>query len=79
VRAEAQSFTASPRAVYVAASRDPAAILLAVSADAGLQAGTVLKQALADAGGRGGGSPAWHRAACRARKRSMRRWPPSVV
>lgn len=56
VRAEAQSFTASPRAVYVAASRDPAAILLAVSADAALQAGTVLKQALADAGGRGGGS-----------------------
>jgi len=56
VRAEAQSFTASPRAVYVAASRDPAAILLAVSADAGLQAGAVLKQALADAGGRGGGS-----------------------
>ncbi|MCE5310898.1 MAG: DHHA1 domain-containing protein [Acidobacteriales bacterium] len=56
VRAEAQSFTASPRAVYLAASRDPAAILLAVSADAGLQAGAVLKQALAAAGGRGGGS-----------------------
>ncbi len=56
VRAEAQSFTASPRAVYLAASRDPAAILLAVSSDAGLQAGAVLKRALAAAGGRGGGS-----------------------
>jgi len=55
-RTEAQSFTAMPRAVYLAVSRDPAAILLAASPDAGIDAGAVLKLALAAAGGRGGGN-----------------------
>ncbi len=56
VRTEAQSFTAAPRAVYLAVSRDPAAILLAASPDAALDAGAVLKQAVTAAGGRGGGN-----------------------
>jgi alanyl-tRNA synthetase len=36
---------------------DPPSVLLAVSADAGIDAGKALKAALAEAGGRGGGSP----------------------
>jgi alanyl-tRNA synthetase len=55
-RTEAQSFTAMPRAVYLAVSRDPAAILLAASPDAALDAGAVLKQAVIATGGRGGGN-----------------------
>jgi alanyl-tRNA synthetase len=55
-RTEAQSFTATPRAVYLAVSRDPAAILLAASPDAALDAGAVLKKAVTAAGGRGGGN-----------------------
>ncbi|WP_321473169.1 alanine--tRNA ligase-related protein [uncultured Paludibaculum sp.] len=56
VRAVAQNFCAQPRALYVAASAQPAAILVVVSADAGLHAGNLLKQALAQVGGRGGGN-----------------------
>jgi alanyl-tRNA synthetase len=57
LRGIAQSFTASPRAVFVGVIEDPPSVLLAVSADADIDAGKVLKTALADAGGRGGGSP----------------------
>ena len=57
LRALAQSFTAQPAAVFVAALDDPPAVLLAVSADSGLDAGKLLKTALTEAGGRGGGSP----------------------
>lgn len=56
-RALAQSFTAQAKAVFVAALDEPAAVLLAVSADSGLDAGKLLKNALAQAGGRGGGNP----------------------
>jgi len=56
LRALAQGFTAQPKAVYVAAIEDPPALLLAVSADAGIHAGELLKAALARCGGRGGGS-----------------------
>ena len=56
LRALAQSFTAQPRAVFVAAIADPASVLVAVSADAGIDAGKVLKSALSEAGGRGGGT-----------------------
>jgi len=45
-----------PRAVFVGAVESPAALLVAASDDAGLDAGRALKAALADAGGRGGGS-----------------------
>jgi alanyl-tRNA synthetase len=58
VRGLAQGFTAQPKAVFVAAIDDPPAVLLAVSADAGLHAGELLKTALAGFGGRGGGNAA---------------------
>ena len=56
LRALAQSFTAEPKAVFVAILDKPPSILYAVSADAGIDAGASLKAALASAGGRGGGT-----------------------
>jgi len=56
LRAEAQSFTAGAKAAMLAFAENPAAVLLAVSADSGIHAGTLLKEALATVGGRGGGS-----------------------
>ena len=56
LRALAQSFTGLPKSVFVAALNDPPSVLLAASADSGIDAGKVLKAALAGAGGRGGGS-----------------------
>jgi alanyl-tRNA synthetase len=56
-RAIAQSFTAQPKSVYIAALDQPPAVLLAVSADSGTDAGNLLKAALSEAGGRGGGNP----------------------
>jgi len=56
LRAIAQSFTAQPKAVFLAALNDPHSVLLAASEDAGVDCGKVLKAALAEAGGRGGGS-----------------------
>jgi alanyl-tRNA synthetase len=56
VRALAQSFVAQPKAVFVAALAEPPSVLLAVSGDAGIDAGKTLKAALAEAGGRGGGT-----------------------
>ncbi|MGH7519234.1 MAG: alanyl-tRNA editing protein [Gemmatimonadales bacterium] len=57
MRALAQAFTALPRAVLVAVVPAPPAVLMAASADAGVDAAATLKAALAPAGGRGGGSP----------------------
>lgn len=56
LRAEAQSFTAGEKSVFLAMGENPPAILLAASRDSGLNAGEFLKTALAKAGGRGGGS-----------------------
>jgi alanyl-tRNA synthetase len=56
LRAIAQNFTAQPKAVFIATLADPPSVLLAASADAGIDAGKALKAALAEAGGRGGGS-----------------------
>jgi alanyl-tRNA synthetase len=56
LRALAQSFTAQPKAVFIGATEQPAAVLFAVSADAGLDAGKTLQPIIAQAGGRGGGS-----------------------
>ncbi|HLK65241.1 MAG TPA: alanyl-tRNA editing protein [Bryobacteraceae bacterium] len=56
LRSLAQSFTSQPKAVFVAALTDPPSVLVAVSADAGIDAGKVLKAALTEAGGRGGGT-----------------------
>lgn len=58
LRIEAQSFTAGPRAVMLLLANDPPSILLAASKDSGWNAGAWLKNELARAGGRGGGSPA---------------------
>jgi alanyl-tRNA synthetase len=56
LRALAQSFTAQPQAIFAAALETPPSLFLAVSADAGVDAGQVLKALLADAKGRGGGT-----------------------
>jgi alanyl-tRNA synthetase len=56
LRALAQSFTADTKAVFIAALSDPPSVLLAASADAGIDAGKLLKAALTEAGGRGGGA-----------------------
>lgn len=53
IRTQAQAFTAQPRAVFLALAQDPPSLLLAASKDAGLNAGTLVKQSVA----RGGGSP----------------------
>jgi alanyl-tRNA synthetase len=57
VRPLALAYAALPRAVLVAAVTAPPTVLVAASEDAGVDAGAVLKSALAAAGGRGGGSP----------------------
>jgi alanyl-tRNA synthetase len=56
IRGKAQAFVAQGRAIVVALGTQPAGVLVACSADAGVNAGAVLKQVLAEAGGRGGGS-----------------------
>jgi alanyl-tRNA synthetase len=56
LRAVAQNFTAQPMAVFLATLQDPPSVLLAASADSGVDAGKVLKAALTAAGGRGGGN-----------------------
>lgn len=56
MRARAQAFVAGERAAFLAVSKEPYAVLLAVSADSGVHAGERLKSALASAGGRGGGN-----------------------
>ena len=56
LRAVAQNFTAQPQSVFVATLAAPPSILLATSADSGVDAGQKLKAALTEAGGRGGGT-----------------------
>jgi alanyl-tRNA synthetase len=56
LRALAQSFTAQSKAVFVGAIEQPSAVLVAASADSGLDAGKTLQPLLAQAGGRGGGN-----------------------
>ena len=57
IRPLAQAFVARPRGVFVATVASPATVLIAASDDSGVDAGAVLKAALAAVGGRGGGSP----------------------
>jgi alanyl-tRNA synthetase len=57
IRALALAFASQPKAVFVATVASPATILVASSDDSGIDAGGLLKPALAAAGGRGGGSP----------------------
>lgn len=56
IRALALSFTNQAGAALVVAVEDPPAILLAVSEDSGLNAGSAVKEALAALGGKGGGN-----------------------
>ena len=56
LRAVAQNFTAQTKSVFVATLKDPPSVLLAASADSGVDAGKLLKAALSEAGGRGGGN-----------------------
>jgi alanyl-tRNA synthetase len=55
-RAEAQSFTASGPAIFLAPAENPTSILLAASHGSGVHAGDLLKPLLSAAGGRGGGN-----------------------
>jgi alanyl-tRNA synthetase len=52
----ARSFTAGPKAIFLTALEEPPSVIYAVSEDAGIDAGQAVKQALANAGGRGGGN-----------------------
>ena len=56
-RGLAQSYAKHPRALFIVAIDEPAALLVACSEDSGMDAGASLKAALAAGGGRGGGSP----------------------
>jgi alanyl-tRNA synthetase len=56
LRGLAQAYATHPNALFIAVLESPASILLAASADTGVDAGAVLKAALAARGGRGGGS-----------------------
>ena len=56
LRAVAQNFTAQPRSVFLAVMKEPPSVLLAASGDAGLDAGKMVKAAVTEAGGRGGGN-----------------------
>jgi alanyl-tRNA synthetase len=55
-RAEAQSFTSSGPAIFLAVTENPPSVLLAASKDSGVHCGNLLKPALTGAGGRGGGN-----------------------
>lgn len=53
----ALAYCTLPGAVFIGVSESPPSVLLAASADAGVDAGQTLRRALEPAGGRGGGSP----------------------
>jgi alanyl-tRNA synthetase len=58
LRAMAQGFVASPKAVLIALCDDPPSILVAASKDSGIHAGELVKSAVTAQGGRGGGNQA---------------------
>lgn len=57
LRLTAQAMSELPRAVYVGSMEEPPMLTVAAGADTGLDAAVLLKRALAEVGGRGGGSP----------------------
>ncbi len=57
LRAMAQAVSALTKVIYVGSVASPPGIVLAASADSGVNAGELLKSALNANGGRGGGSP----------------------
>ena len=56
LRALATSFVAQPQAIFIATLAAPPSVLLATSADSGVDAGQKLKALLIAAGGKGGGT-----------------------
>jgi alanyl-tRNA synthetase len=58
LRVEAQTFTSSGAAIFLGFTENPPSILLAASKNSGMHAGDLLKRALAEVGGRGGGNAA---------------------
>jgi alanyl-tRNA synthetase len=56
-RARAQAFAGCGKAAYLAVCADPPSLLLAASADSGVDAGARVKAAVTALGGRGGGNP----------------------
>jgi alanyl-tRNA synthetase len=56
LRTEAASFAGEGNCVFIAVAESPAAVLVASSPDSGVHSGNILKRALADFGGKGGGS-----------------------
>ncbi len=56
VRAKAQAFAAKPTAIALVLGSERGAILIAASADSGVNAGALMKETFARRGGRGGGS-----------------------
>jgi alanyl-tRNA synthetase len=56
VRGLALAFATLPRAVFIAATETPAAILVAASDDSGVNAAELIRAAIVPLGGRGGGS-----------------------
>jgi alanyl-tRNA synthetase len=56
LRGLAQAFTSMPMAVFVGSVTSPPAVVLAASADTGIDAAGLLKSLLSSVGGRGGGS-----------------------
>ena len=57
LRPLAQAIAAMPRALFVGWTAEPPAIVVATSADSGVDAGAALGSALEAVGGRGGGNP----------------------
>ncbi|HXE58268.1 MAG TPA: alanyl-tRNA editing protein [Gemmatimonadales bacterium] len=57
LRGLAQATLALPRAVFLGALAQPPTVVIATSADSGLDAGAALRAALGHVGGKGGGSP----------------------
>ena len=53
----ASAFTSAGKAMLLWVSDDPPSFMLASSKDSGLNSGAMVKEALAEVGGRGGGSP----------------------
>jgi alanyl-tRNA synthetase len=56
LKALAQGFTSGEKAVFLALFEQPPSVMLAASKDSGVNAGDLMKKALAAAGGRGGGN-----------------------
>jgi alanyl-tRNA synthetase len=56
MRARAQAFVAGPKAAFLAVCPNPPSVLLATSADSGIDAGKLVKASVTGVGGRGGGN-----------------------